>query len=214
MSNGDDNQMEYISVPLDSLCSLLPRPWIMTGALRDILIRHFYSADRIEHPELKRLIWQAAETTNILIETNHKWTPQLTQRRPGIIVKRNEVTNQRLGVDDRYQTPGPDLLGVEHYSTFWTGSHTLFCIGGSGPQAEFLAAEVMLELSRFAPILRPALQLHRFQVVKVGEMRPLKEWQDHWVVPVTVGYAYEDRWRLEPQTPTLARVSLNLVADM
>lgn len=209
-----DNSMEYLSVPLDALCSVLPRPWILTGALRDILIRHFYEENRIEHPELKRLLWRGVEPTNILIESHHRWTPQQTQTRPAIIIRRNEESNQRLGIDDRHQLPGPDLYGVEHYSTFWVGSHTLFCIGGSGIQSEFLAAEVKLELSRFAPILRPALHLHRFQVVKVGPSKPLKEWRDSWVVPVTVGYAYEDRWRLEPQTPKLARVSLNLVAAM
>ena len=47
----------YLGTKISSVCSLLPRPLILTGFLRDVLIRHFSAADFIEQPELRHLIW-------------------------------------------------------------------------------------------------------------------------------------------------------------
>ena len=37
----------YLGPTFSSLCSLLGRPLIMTGILRDILVRHYLSASQI-----------------------------------------------------------------------------------------------------------------------------------------------------------------------
>lgn len=204
---------QYLGIEPSALCSLLPRPLLMTGIFRDLLIRHFSSQAFIEAPELQHLIWQQGEQTNILVETIHRWVPELTEHRPAVIVKRNAYANRRYGIGDRLQMPLADKSGDPHYATFWIGSHTLFCIGGSGAQAELLATEVQRELTEFGPPILRSLQLHRFQVTEVGAIAELEEATENFVVPVTVGYAYEQRWLVRQQAPLLRRISLATVLD-
>jgi len=206
--------IQYIGTNFSDLCSTLNRPLSMTGIFRDYFIRHFKDANLIEETDLKHLIWKAGEDTDILIESVHRWRPELTERRPAIIVKRNSYQNDRRGIGDRRMGPIADREGNEHYVTFWVGSHTLFCIGGTGAQAELLGNEVQRELTEFGPELARKLDLKRFQVTQVGAVAELEEAQENFVVPVTVGYAYEERWIIRPQVPRLARVSMSLILEV
>jgi len=204
---------QYFGTQLDSLCALLPRPIIMTGVFRDVLSRHFVSPDYIESPDLRHLIWRAGEDTGILIESIHRWRPELTEHRPAVIVKRNAYSNTRRGFGDRRQGPPADIDGFAHYITFWTGSHTLFCIGGSGAQAEILGSEVQREFTQFGPELARALDLKRIQVTEIGAVAELEEAQANYVVPVTVGYTYEERWIVRPQVPRLNKISMSMLFE-
>lgn len=206
-------QSQFIGTKVSNLCSLLPRPLILTGLFRELLIRHFAKAEYIETPELAHLLWQEGEQTGILVESIHRWTPELTEKRPAIIVKRNAYTNQRMGIGDKLDGPGSDLQGNTHYTTFWVGSHTLFCIGGSGAQAELLGTEVYRELHQFHPLIRKTALLHRLQVTEVGAIAELEEATENFVVPVTVGYVFEDRWVIRQESPTLRNVRLSFVLD-
>jgi len=199
---------------LSSLCSLMNRPIVLTGLFRDVLIRHFSSDKYIEEPDLRHLIWKSGEDTGILIESIHRWRPETTERRPAVIVKRNAYQNERRGIGDRRMGPIADKEGNDHYVTFWKGSHTLFCIGGTGAQAEILATEVQRELTEFGPELVRTLGLMRFQVTEIGAVGELEEAQENFVVPVTVGYAYEERWITRIQGPRLNTVSLSLIKEM
>ena len=199
---------------LSSLCSMLNRPIVLTGLFRDVLIRHFSSDKYIEEPDLRHLIWKPGEDTGILIESIHRWRPETTERRPAVIVKRNAYQNERRGIGDRRMGPITDKEGNNHYVTFWKGSHTLFCIGGTGAQAEILATEVQRELTEFGPELVRTLGLMRFQVTEIGAVGELEEAQENFVVPVTVGYAYEERWVTKLQASRLNSVSLSLIKEM
>lgn len=184
------------------------------GLLRDRLIRHFHQQETIEQPELKHLIWQNnIATSKILIESVYRWKPQDTESRPAILIKRNAYQNFRAGVGDRHQGPPADRRGDPHYTTFWLGSHTLFCVGGTGAQAELLTSEVVRELSQFGPLVRKELRLHQFRVMEVGEISKLEEAEENFVSPVTVGYAYADNWTLLQQAPPLRIVSLSLITE-
>lgn len=204
---------QFIGTDVSSLCSLLGRPIILTGIFRDILARHFARPEYIEEPDLKHLIWNNTETSEILIESIHRWRPELTERRPGVIVKRNAYQNIRTGIGDRRQGPPADSDGNAHYATFWTGSHTLFCIGGTGAQAELLGTEVQRELTEFGPEIARALDFKRFQVLQVGAVAELEEAQENLVVPVTVGYTYDERWVIRPQAARLKSVSMSMIFD-
>lgn len=204
----------YFGTKISSICSLLPRPLVMTGYFRDILIRHFSTPGHIEHTELKHLIWSNTfGQSRILIESVHRWLPQYTEQRPAVIIKRNAYQNRRVGIGDRHQGPPADRRGDPHYSTMWIGSHTLFCIGGTGAQAELLATEVQREMTEFAPCYLRDMKLHRFQVVEVGAVGELEEATENFVVPVTVGYAFMQNWTIVQQAPTLNHVSLSLILE-
>ena len=194
------------------MCSIMARPILLTGMFREVLIRHFQSGT-IEDPALQHLIWRATAQTGILIESVHRWLPQTTGKRPAVVIKRNSYRNQRLGIGDRNQGNPIDRTGHPHFSTFWVGSHTLFCIGESGAQAELLATEVQREFTEFGPLLREMAQLKRFQVLEIGAVGELEEAAEHYVVPVNVGYAYEQSWVIQQQAPLLSRISLSTLLD-
>lgn len=214
MSVGESSpEPNIIPGTLSALCSLLMRPMIMTGVFREILISHFASERYIEEPSLKELVWHPGTDSSILIESVHRWRPQLTELRPAVIIKRNTCANMRRGIGDRRQGNPVDRFGDPHYVTFWQGSHTLFCIGSTGAQAEYLASEVSRELVEFGPVILETLGLLRFQVTEIGAVGELEEATENFTVPVTVGYGYEERWVIHQQAPTIRRLSLSLILE-
>lgn len=203
---------QYTGTTVSTMCHLLARPMVMTGFFRDHLVRHFQEGV-IEDHALRHLIWKNDLTTNILIESVHRWRPQSTEARPAVIIKRNAYSNRRVGIGDRMQGNPADRQGNPHYATYWIGSHTLFCIGGSGAQAELLATEVQREMTEFGPVIHKVMGLHRFQAAEVGEIGELEESTENFVVPVTVAYAFEQRWILLQQAPRLSAISLSMILE-
>jgi len=194
----------------NALCHTGWAPIILTGLFRDLLVRHFSDANFIETPELRKAIWQELPPTGILIESVHKWRGDLTEKRPAITIKRNAYRNVRMAILDRV---GTDEEGNDNFSTLWVGSHTLFCIHGTGAGVEILATEVQRELTQFAPVITKMLGLHKFKVNEVGQISELEEATENFVVPLTVGWAYEENWRLEPEALRLSSISIGFSLD-
>ena len=209
MSEADS---QFDGAALSSLCSVLATPAMLTGVFRDILTRHFQPGF-IEQNELREAIWRPGNDTSIVIESIHRWRPQTTGVRPAVIVKRNAYRNQRVGIGDRRQGNPTDRSGNQSFSTFWVGSHTLFCLGQEGAQAELLATETQRELTEFGPVLQKSLRLTRFSVLEVGPVSLLEEAAENYVVPVTVGYACEQSWRLLQQAPPPLRLALTTLLE-
>lgn len=197
---------QYFGIQLSALCSLLPRPLILTGLFRDILTKHFANG-RTEEPSLRNLLWQESESSPIVIESVYRWRPELTEKRPGVMIKRTQYTNDRVGIGDQRMGVLTEL-GNQQYATMWQGGHVLYCIGGSGAEAEILATEVHRHLTEFAPIIAPAVKLMRLQVQAIGEVAILEESKQNFVVPVSVSYIYEQNWEIIPQVPRLNRISV------
>ncbi len=193
---------------LSNWCAIAPRPHLMTGFLREWFKYHFSNPDFIESKDLRGKLWSRLDSSKILIESITQYKPDLVEKRPAIIVKRNDWQVQRAGIDDRLQG-GVSLTGERYYSTFLTGSHTLFCIAGHGTEAEILGAEVYREMLQFGPVIRQELDLMKFVMVGCGAMFELDEARENYAVPVTVSYAAEERWLLQPHAPTLKRVVLS-----
>lgn len=194
-----------------ALCSLGPRPHIVTGFLRQWLISHFAKESQIENPELRGKLWNAIGTeTEIEIESVTRWKPETTEFRPSVIISRNDWKVLRFGIDDRMMgEQWGDVSGVEHFATYLEGSHTLFAISSVATEAEILGAEVYREMMQFGPVVRRELDLKRFVVVGVGKLFELKEARDNYAVPVTVAYGIEERWKLVPHAPFLKRIVLS-----
>lgn len=204
---------QYVGPTISAVCAKLPRRLILTGIYRDIVTRHFSTASTIEEPDLRNLIWQAGQDTAIVIEVHSRWRPELTEGRPGVIIKPNAFKQDRRGIGNRRQLPAEDVEGNAAYETFWVGSHTLFCIGGGGAQAEILGSEVQRELTEFGPELARSLGLLRLEVLEVGAPSELEESQENWTVPVTIGCAYAERWTIRPQVPRLNAISLSNILN-
>lgn len=183
---------------------------MITGLLRDLMTKHFAGPRNIEEPDLRHLIWRAGVTTDILIESITRWRGEVVQKRPAVIIKPNGRQNVRLLWGDK---AGPTEQGFMQYLTFWAGSHTLFCIHESGASAEILATEVQREVTQFAPAIVQYLGLHKWQVTEVGGVAELEESRESFVIPVTVGWVYEERWKLELESLKLRKVTLDVLLD-
>lgn len=186
------------------------RPLMITGLIRDILIRHFATPGHIEENDLRRLVWRDDERTGILIESIYRWSGDLVEKRPAIVIKNNGRKNVRLYIGDK---AGPTEQGHMQYQTFWVGSHTLFCIHGSGASTEILASEVERELTQFGPALVEMLGLYKFQVTEVGGVAELEEAKKNFVAPITVGWVFDSKWLLERESRKLGKVPLSILLD-
>jgi hypothetical protein len=125
--------------------------------------------------------------------------------RPAILIKRNAYRNVRVGILDRV---GADEEGNDNFATLWVGSHTLFCIHGSGAGTEILATEAQQELTQFAPVITEMLGLHKFKVNEVGPVSELEEATENFVAPITIGWAYEETWSIAPEALKLSAISM------
>jgi hypothetical protein len=194
-----------------SVCSLGLTPILMTGALMQILGDHFARRENIEHPSLRDYLWRANIKDGILIADVTAWDPTNVEHRPAVIVKENAWQAHKLAIDNRL-VPTPD--GYEHFTTLMIGSHTLFCLAGEGAEAKILGSEVVLELLEFSSTIRRDLDLVSFSVAELGPVFKLKEATENFAVPVTVAYASNLTWAIEPDAPKLKRfvLSANLLA--
>lgn len=186
------------------------RPLMITGLVLDILRRHFAEPMHVEEPDLRHLVWRADVRTGILIESIHRWRGELTEKRPAVILKGNGRQNIRWGIQD---AAGADAQGNWLFETFWAGSHTLFCIHGSGASVEILATEVQRELTQWHPIITRYLGLHRWQVTEVGGVSELEEAKESFVIPITVGWIYTEKWVVSVESLKLRKVPLDLLLD-
>ena len=183
------------------------RPIALTGLFRQLLITHFSAPDNIEEPDLREAIWQEGDKTGILVESVHRWLGGSVEKRPAVVIKRNAMRNVRLTINDMAKV---DQRGFEHFVTLWTGSHSLFCINGTGAGTELLATEVQRELTQFGPAIRTGLGLQKYQVLDVGEIGELEESTQNYVIPIVVGWAYQETWQLRSDALTLMGVTLSL----
>lgn len=207
-----------------SLCSTGHTPNIVTGAYLRFLMEHFADPDKIENEALRDNIYRVdpEDTTEgvaekgILIDPIYKWNPRDFGRRPAIYIKRNGMQIQRLGINDgltvgldRDKEGKIETYKGDYHVVGVLGSHSFFCIGRAGAETEVLASEVFREIQHFAPILRKDLKLKKLNVVDVSEVNKLDEYDQHFVIAMTVGWYYFEKWRLKPVAPWLKGISIS-----
>lgn len=206
-----------------SLCSTGHTPNIITGAFLRFFAEHFADPNKIENAALRDNIYRfdSDDTTEgvaekgILIDPLYKWNPRDFSRRPAIYIKRNGMQPQRLGINDgltvgldRDKDGQIETYKGEYHVVGVMGSHSLFCIGRAGAEAEILASEVFRELQHFSPVLRRDLKLKKLTVVEISEVNKLDEYDQHFVVALTIAWYYFEKWRLRPVAPWLKGISI------
>ena len=211
-----------------SLCSTGHTPNIITGAILRFLQEHFSRESNIENDVLKQKIFtpQPADTTEglvptgILIDPIYKWNTESFAQRLAIYVKRNGIRIERYGINDGMTTGlGRDDEGNvktyegDNHVVGALGSHSIFCIGRSGAEAEVLGSEVFREIQHFAPVLRRDLKVRKLAVTEVTEIQQLAEHDQHFVVAVILAWGYFEKWRLVPEAPWLKGFSIAPVPE-
>jgi hypothetical protein len=197
---------------VSSLCELGWQPLLIAGMIVDQLRKHFGDLSAIESNDLRRYVWQDSEKTGILIESVYRWRGDVTELRPAILIGRNAYQSQRIAINDL--TGINERQGTQDFTTLCIGSHTLFCIHGTGASVDILATEVKRELSGFAPAIREYLGLDKFQVTEVGAISEVEEAREHYVSPVTVAWAYQENQTLRYESLPLRRFPLSVLLDL
>jgi hypothetical protein len=197
----------------DALCSLGPRPYLITGAFVQTMRQHFTSRDQIEDPVLKHLIWSELPITSIVIESITRWKPDTSGQRPAVLVKRNDIDFSSRGINDQYQG-FYNLDGRDFYEAAGQGTYTFQCIDSEEGGAERLGYEVYRELIQFGPMLRHYLQLQRFKVVKLSGVAKSEEAVGSYVVGVTVFLAFQECWVITSNAPRLKRIVLDKIVSL
>ena len=90
----------------------------------------------------------------------------------------------------------------------------MFCIHGTGASVDILATEVQRELTGFSSIVRTFLGLEKFQVTEVGPISEVEEAREHYVVPVTVGWAYQENQTVRAESLPLRRFPLSVLLGL
>ena len=207
-------QTSLDALPPSALCSLGPRSGLMTGILLWWLRGHFFSAQTIEDPMLRSLLWTSDPTTSgLVVETSTRWVPKSTDQRPALVISRNELHPFSLGFGDDEEMGYLSPDGFRYFTGFSSGSHTVFAIATEPGACEHLAEETYRELRSFAPVMRPRLLLLRLKVAEKGKLHLLKEALGSYAVPITLAYSFQERWVIRQEVPILKQISLKMLTD-
>jgi len=220
-----------------SLCTTGFHPNIITGFITRALRDHFSDPDNLEFggrnefrivdgqrlmvEELQNYVWTAGPDTELLIDPSWKYNRQNIQKRPGLLVHRNKFSRSSPIVMGDGQTVGPkrDQAGNiqrvrgRYQTCAIAGSHTVFCIGGAGAEAELLGAEVFNHFLMFGQLFREEWKMHEFSANSVEPVAYLEEFDDHYVVPVVLSYAYMPTWRVEREAPWLKTLAIDIQSE-
>lgn len=176
----------------------------MSGALRQLLVQHFSDARNILNSTLRARVeregvWREDTNTGILIESIHRWRPELTDSRPGLIIKEGAWNWRRVGIGDM---KGEDYRsGRQFFGGYWNGSHTVFALADEGAEAQILAVEAMKCMLWFEQEICTQFELQRFIPVSIGEVSALRESRESYVVPIVVAYVVPEFWYIQPDAP-------------
>lgn len=217
--------------PVSSLCTTGHPANVLTGVFVRLLREHFMAASNLEFNgvntlgkrELEQYLWVPnaegdvdVERSRIQIDAVWKYNSQDIQNRPALYVKRNPFQYQQLALNHgwvvnpmRSEAGEVSRIPGEIQSVAVMGSHTIFCVGGTGAEAELLGQEVSQHLVGFASVLRADLELHKLLVTEVGEVAVLDESQEHFVVPVVIGYIAIPTWRINAEAPWLKTIAID-----
>jgi hypothetical protein len=187
--------------------SRAPNLYTLNGAFVSIIRRHFAQGSNIEVPELQHYVWDTDDKlSKILIEPVYRWNPTNIQQRPAVIVKRGPWKVETLGLGQRMMgAVEPEGYTEDVHAVMVMGSHSFFCIGTTGLEAEEIAQEVVNVLMGFLQVIREQFCLGFFKVGDIGPVSKVDECQDHFAVPVNVEYVSQWNWKLVRQAPIWAR---------
>ena len=204
-------EAERYGYELKAFCDLGMQAELLTGIFINILRNKFAKADYLLNPTLRSLLWKQNPPTGILVESSGLWDPTKTEGRPAVIVKRNSYRNYRLGIGDRI---GSDAQGDERFTSFWVGSHTLFCLRDGELPSALLGGEVRDSLMAMGPVIRKDLNLRLYQVQEYGATARIAGCKHvTFGTPVTIGIAYEHSWTVETESLPLAKISLSVLIN-
>ena len=197
-----------ITQPNDFQATKKNQAYILTGTLSKILRLHF--SRNTELPDgIKNLKYSdnVAER-RIDIVTRDEVHSLDYQRRPSIIVRRNSMTSQRIGIGEGRLSNWNSDRAV-HHNTLYVGSHTLLCCSPIEAESELIAFESQLYINRFQHQIRRGLCMLRLRVSDIGQTGILRESRQVFATPFNISYAYDQPFAVYPVSPDIRFVNAN-----
>jgi hypothetical protein len=217
-----------------SVCTTRHSSNILTGIFIRSLRDHFSNPNNLEFNGANLLGLGAIELQNyvyaelpdgqpdlsktmIQIKAVWEYNSQDIQRRPALYVQRNAQQTRKLAIGDGF-TAAPNTspdgtvrnIPGRYQTRAILGSHTVFCVGGSGAEAELLGQEVFNHFHMFAQTFRREFRLHQFVATEIQPVSLLDEFDKHFVVPVVLGYVTMPSWRVDVEAPWLKTVAISV----
>ncbi len=195
---------------LSALLSFGYTPLILTGTIRQLLLQHYCDPDNILSARLRRYLqqngaWNNTPNTGLLIESVANWRPEVAGKRPALLIREGDWDFKQVLIGDTIGTEWQS--GVEDHLGMWQGSHIIFAIGIDAAETQILAAETAKVLVWFSRTIANQLDLHQFRVVKIGGLSAVEESREHYVSPIHLVYAAEERWSVQQDAPRLKKIT-------
>lgn len=194
---------------LSSLCSLGYPPLVVTGALLQFVRQILSDAQNVHNPVLRWYLetkgpWTPNEKSSLYIEALDRWRPEVTEQRPGLLVKPGAFLYERVVIGD-VAVIDP-VSGQMSFTGTWNATHTIFALGKEGGEVQQLAAEIGRNLIRYSRPIVDQLGLRKFLLVGMDEMKTLKESRDTFVIPINMAYSVDENWYLQEEAPRLKNI--------
>jgi hypothetical protein len=195
----------------EELCSLAPRPLLITAFLLAALRNHYSNADNIEHELCKTRLFTPTDQSELMIEDATVWQPTKTGLRPVIIVRREAWQSPKQFAFGN--AAGADADGKPRFYKMWQGSHTVLCGAKEGAETELLLGETSRMLMHYSPVYRPCLKLLMFEVTQVDKLTQMPEANMLYVAPVVVTYGWSEVWSLDGDVPDVTNMTFTEMFD-
>lgn len=197
---------------LSALRSFGYTPLLVTGTLRQLLLQHFADPDHIQNGRLRKYledagVWQTPGQIALVIESAARWMPEKAGVRPAILLKEGNWEYNQMLIGNLAWVEAD--TGEEVSLGMWRGTHTILVIGVDAAETQVLATEIAKLLVWFAKTIANALELHDFRLVQIGETHALQESREHYVVPLQLTYAAEERWSVHRDAPRTQKIQLS-----
>jgi hypothetical protein len=198
---------------ISAICSFGHTPRLMTGIIRQILLQNFVDEQNVRNAHLRRYLrnngtWSPGPDSGLYIESLLRWRPEMTEARPALVIKEGDWEWMRVGIGDH--AGGDWRSGKESFLGYWKGTHTVFAIGGEGPETQILGAEVAKLLLWYSRTIQDQMSLHRFVPLQIGAPHAVQEATENYVVPVSVAYVAEEKWSTQIDAPRLKRIVFDI----
>jgi hypothetical protein len=189
-------------------CQQVPSFKMIQGMIATILANHFADVRNIKNPFLKQYIWTSDPTTsNLIINVEEDWEPNITNRKPAIFIKRNEATIQKVAINDMEQSGRID--NVNEYAVHFVGSHSVRCYGANSQPPDDLAFEVATLMTRVAPAFRNFLPITQFRVTTIGAKdRDDSDPAEAYSVTITIPWGFWYLFKVTRNAPLLQFIDL------
>jgi hypothetical protein len=185
---------------------------VLTGIILEILKSYMAQDDDWKYVWLpatdKRKIMDKVNS-KIVIEPAYLFSPDICNNRPGVYVKRGDMTfGPRAGMDDIYSTTS--VSGSIKYVINANLNWIINCISKSPGEAEMLAMEISEVLICFAPIIRRDFKFDRFGVSVIGAVGQTEEYKEFFLVPIKLQGSYNEVWEISPEALPIQGIYNNI----